>query len=65
MIQEHTGKQLSHMDVLMAFGQKSYMLAVANDTPVGLVGFLVENLITRVDEFMVVDKRRSSRSRRC
>jgi dephospho-CoA kinase len=54
LIQEHTGKQLSHMDVLMAFGQKSYMLAVAGDTPVGLVGFLVENLITRVDEFMVI-----------
>jgi dephospho-CoA kinase len=54
LIQEHTGKQLSRMDVLMAFGQKSYMLAVAGDTPVGLVGFLVENLITRVDEFMVI-----------
>jgi dephospho-CoA kinase len=54
LIEEHTGKKLSHMDVLMAFGQKSYMLAVANDRPVGLVGFLVENLITRVDEFMVI-----------
>ena len=54
LIQEHTGKQLSRMDVLMAFGQKSYMLAVAGETPVGLVGFLVENLITRVDEFMVI-----------
>jgi dephospho-CoA kinase len=56
LIQEHTGKQLSHMDVLMAFGQKSYMLAVAGDMPVGLVGFLVENLITRVDEFMVIEQ---------
>jgi dephospho-CoA kinase len=54
LIQEHTGKELSRMDVLMAFGQKSYMLAVAGETPVGLVGFLVENLITRVDEFMVI-----------
>lgn len=56
LIEEHTGKKLSHMDVLMAFGQKSYMLAMANNTPVGLVGFLVENLVTRVDEFMVIKK---------
>jgi dephospho-CoA kinase len=56
LIREHTGKQLSRMDVLMAFGQKSYMLAVAGETPVGLVGFLVENLITRVDEFMVIQQ---------
>jgi dephospho-CoA kinase len=54
LIEEHTGRKLNRMDVLMAFGQKSYMLAVANDRPVGLVGFLVENLITRVDEFMVI-----------
>jgi dephospho-CoA kinase len=54
LIEEHTGKKLSRMDVVMAFGQKSYMLAVTNNTPVGLVGFLVENLVTRVDEFMVI-----------
>jgi hypothetical protein len=56
LIEEHTGKKLDRMDVLMAFGQKSYMLAVADDRPVGLVGFLVENLITRVDEFMVIEQ---------
>jgi dephospho-CoA kinase len=52
-INTHTGKSMSKQDVLMAFGQKSYMLAMANNTPVGLVGFLVENLVTRVDEFFV------------
>lgn len=40
----------------MAFGQKSYMLAIADQTTVGLVGFLVENLVTRVDEFIVIDR---------
>jgi hypothetical protein len=40
------------MDIMMAFGQKSYLLAKdgsAND--VGLMGWQVENLITRTDEF--------------
>ncbi len=53
LIQEGTGKSLTQNDVLMAFGQKSYMLAVANNELVGLVGFLVENLVTRVDEFLI------------
>jgi dephospho-CoA kinase len=54
MIKQRTGKELSRQEVLMRFGQKSYLLAVANNQPVGLVGFLVENLVTRVDEFMIV-----------
>ncbi len=53
VIKANTGKEMSNMDVLMAFGQKSYMLAMAGDQPVGLVGFLVENLVTRVDEFLI------------
>jgi head-tail adaptor len=54
LIREKTGEELDRTDVLMAFGQKSYMLAMANETLVGLVGFLVENLVTRVDQFIVV-----------
>jgi dephospho-CoA kinase len=54
LIRGKTGEDLDRTDVLMAFGQKSYMLAMANETPVGLVGFLVENLVTRVDQFIVV-----------
>ena len=56
LIQQQTGEELSRTDVLMAFGQKSYMMAIADDQPVGLVGFLVENLVTRVDEFLVIDQ---------
>jgi dephospho-CoA kinase len=54
LILKQTGRQLSERDILMAFGQKSYMIALANGEPVGLVGFLVENLVTRVDEFMIM-----------
>lgn len=54
LIHAQTGRNLSERDVMMAFGQKSYMLAIANNHPVGLVGFLVENLVTRVDEFFVI-----------
>ena len=56
LIRERTGKELSHQDVILAFGEKSYMMAMANGMPVGLVGFLVENLITRVDEFLLIER---------
>jgi len=56
LLYERTGRMLTRNEVLMAFGQKSYMLAMVNSTPVGLIGFLVENLITRVDEFIVTSR---------
>jgi len=46
-----SGKTVESIDIMLAFGQKSYLLA--NDsalTIVGVVGWQVENLITRVDE---------------
>jgi dephospho-CoA kinase len=45
------GKELTRTDVLMAFGQKAYSLAVSSGAVVGLAGWQVENLITTVDEF--------------
>jgi dephospho-CoA kinase len=49
-----TGKQIDRMDIMLAFGQKSYLLAQDNnDAVLGLTGWQVENLITRVDEFHV------------
>lgn len=48
------GQRLSRADVIMALGQKSYMMAVADGRPLGLVGFLVENLVTRVDELFLL-----------
>lgn len=50
-IKDATGKQVERMDVIMSFGQKSYLLADAESGgTVGMVGWQVENLITRVDE---------------
>ncbi len=46
-----SGKEVDRMDIMLAFGQKSYLLAVDGaSTIVGVVGWQVENLITRVDE---------------
>lgn len=54
LLTQITGKETGRMDVMMAFGQKSYLLAQGNGKNVGLVGFQVENLITRVDEFLLM-----------
>jgi len=55
LIYRHTGKRLTRDEVLISFGQKSYLLAMEGDTPIALIGFLVENLVTRVDELLVLD----------
>lgn len=53
-INKHSGQNLSRMDVIMAFGQKSYLLAQGDsDQIIGMLGWQVENLITRVDEFYI------------
>jgi dephospho-CoA kinase len=54
LINAALGKNLSRMDIMMAFGEKSYLLAEIDSKAVGLAGFQVENLITRMDEFIVV-----------
>ncbi len=51
-IKEVASKDVSRMDIMLAFGQKSYLLAqTPQDKTVGLIGWQVENLITRADEF--------------
>lgn len=48
------GKDISRMDIMLAFGQKSYLLAEASgEQVIGLMGWQVENLITRADEFYI------------
>jgi dephospho-CoA kinase len=47
------GTSLSRMDVLIRFGQKAYMLALAGQNIIGLAGWQVENLIARIDEFVL------------
>ncbi len=53
LLTNFTGKPTTRLDVMMAFGQKSYLLADGDGRNVGLAGFQVENLITRVDEFLL------------
>ncbi|MBI5667141.1 MAG: dephospho-CoA kinase [Chloroflexi bacterium] len=54
-ISRTTGRNVSRMDVMMAFGQKSYLIAQdTSERILGLVGWQVENLITRVDEFYLI-----------
>ena len=46
-----TGKEVSRMDVMMTFGQKSYHIAENKDADLqGVMGWTVENLVTRIDE---------------
>jgi dephospho-CoA kinase len=54
LLNQGMGKNLSRTDVMMAFGEKSYLLAEVDGKTVGLAGFQVENLITRMDEFVVI-----------
>lgn len=45
------GRHVDRMTIMLAFGQKSYLLAQdEHDHLVGVAGWQVENLITRVDE---------------
>lgn len=47
-------KNITRMDVMMAFGQKSYLVAHdQTDRVLSVMGWQVENLITRVDEFYI------------
>jgi dephospho-CoA kinase len=42
----------SRMDVMMSFGQKSYLIAQdPNESPLALIGWTVDNLVTRMDDF--------------
>lgn len=51
-ITKHGGKRVTRMDVMMSFGQKSYLIAEAEKQGVvAVLGWQVENLITRADEF--------------
>ncbi|WP_162909271.1 dephospho-CoA kinase [Aggregatilinea lenta] len=54
LIHQRSGYVPSRQEVIRAFGEKSYMLAMSDGSAVGMIGFLVENLVTRVDELFVV-----------
>ncbi|MCU0475477.1 MAG: dephospho-CoA kinase [Anaerolineae bacterium] len=53
-ITAHGGRATTRMDVMLSFGQKSYLVAQDADGDIaGLMGWQVENLITRCDELVL------------
>ncbi|GAB4528903.1 MAG: hypothetical protein Fur0018_15220 [Anaerolineales bacterium] len=48
-------KDLTRMDIIAAFGEKAYMLMHLQEKLIGVVGWQVENLVTRVDEVYFSD----------
>jgi dephospho-CoA kinase len=53
-ITKTSGKSIDRMDVMMSFGQKSLMVGFSKDSNiVSVIGWTVENLVTRMDEFHV------------
>lgn len=51
-----TSNKLNRVDVIASFGEKAYMLLYLEEELVGVVGWQVENLVTRVDEVYFSDK---------
>jgi hypothetical protein len=44
----------TRLDIMMAFGQKSFLVAQSKEAKMlGVVGWTVENLVTRMDEFYI------------
>ncbi len=50
-ISANSGRTLSRVDVMAAFGEKAYLLLRRADKIVGLLGWQVENLVARANEF--------------
>jgi hypothetical protein len=51
-----TTKEVSRMDIMLAFGQKSYLFAEDGaGNQIGVIGWQVENLITSTDEIYLQD----------
>lgn len=53
-INKLTGSSLTRTDVLGRFGQKAYVIAQRGTEVIGISGWQVENLITRIDELLFV-----------
>lgn len=53
---------LTREDIMQAFGEKAYLLLRAGDQVAGLLGWQVENLITRVSEVMIRDNAPAARA---
>jgi len=54
MINTVTGKKLTRSDVLVSFGKNAYMLAYIDNRLVSVAGWQIENLVTRITEFLLL-----------
>lgn len=54
-IHQTTKQALTRSEMMGRFGDKAYMLAYMDGDIVGLAGWQVENLITRIDEFIIAN----------
>jgi dephospho-CoA kinase len=52
-LQSRSKKKMTKDDIMAAFGEKAYMLLLSEEDIIGLLGWQVENLITRVDDVML------------
>ncbi|NQS91096.1 MAG: dephospho-CoA kinase [Chloroflexi bacterium] len=48
-------RKMTKDDIMAAFGEKAYMLLLSDEEIIGLLGWQVENLITRVDDVMLTE----------
>ena len=48
-------RKMTKDDIMAAFGEKAYMLLLSGEEIIGLLGWQVENLITRVDDVMLTE----------
>lgn len=55
LINQARNKKLSKSDVMMSFTETSYLTAESEGQMVGVISFVVENLITQSDEIAVMD----------
>lgn len=53
LINHVTGSHLTDKDIISSFYEKTYIMAEANNLAIGIITFVVENLVTRVHDFVV------------
>jgi dephospho-CoA kinase len=43
-------RKMNREDIMAAFGEKAFLLIVANNSPIGIAGWKVENLVARTED---------------
>lgn len=56
LINQETDRNITRSDIMATFGEKTYMMAADGGKAVGVIAFLVENLVTQVDEMIINSK---------